>query len=228
MDEVLRSKLYILGFLSTILFSFRTAVQWIQSEKKGRSIASFAYWKISILANVILAIHSFIQLQYHICLVQSFLATLGTRSINLRQPIEQQWSFGRFIKILILVPILVTCAFAYVTDSPTGQFDWIKTPKLPWARFSGEEVSARWHLFGTASIFLFSLRFWIHWWQAEKHGQEDLSPQFWIASFIGATCSLVYFIKIHDVVNIAGYGFAYVPMIRNYLILKKRGVIDAN
>jgi lipid-A-disaccharide synthase-like uncharacterized protein len=47
-----------LGFLAQALFSARFLVQWIASERAGRSVMPFAFWWFSIGGGVLLLIYS--------------------------------------------------------------------------------------------------------------------------------------------------------------------------
>jgi lipid-A-disaccharide synthase-like uncharacterized protein len=47
-----------LGFIAQALFSMRFLVQWIASERAGRSIIPLAFWWFSIAGGVLLFIYS--------------------------------------------------------------------------------------------------------------------------------------------------------------------------
>jgi lipid-A-disaccharide synthase-like uncharacterized protein len=48
----------VLGFAAQALFSARFLVQWIASERAGRSIVPTAFWVFSILGGVLLLVYS--------------------------------------------------------------------------------------------------------------------------------------------------------------------------
>jgi len=49
---------YALGFLGQITFTMRFVVQWIASEKKGKSIIPIHFWFISIAGSLVLLVYS--------------------------------------------------------------------------------------------------------------------------------------------------------------------------
>jgi lipid-A-disaccharide synthase-like uncharacterized protein len=50
----------VLGFIGQALFSMRFLLQWVQSERQGRSVIPVAFWYFSVAGSVVLlayAIH---------------------------------------------------------------------------------------------------------------------------------------------------------------------------
>ncbi len=47
-----------LGFLAQILFSARFLVQWIASEKAGKSVVPVAFWYLSIVGSSLLLLYA--------------------------------------------------------------------------------------------------------------------------------------------------------------------------
>ena len=52
-----RSLVFGLGFCAQTLFSARLLVQWISSEKAGRSLSPLLFWQLSIVASVLLMLY---------------------------------------------------------------------------------------------------------------------------------------------------------------------------
>jgi lipid-A-disaccharide synthase-like uncharacterized protein len=48
----------ILGFVAQLLFTGRFVVQWLASEKAGRSVVPFAFWSFSIGGGALLLIYA--------------------------------------------------------------------------------------------------------------------------------------------------------------------------
>jgi lipid-A-disaccharide synthase len=69
---------------------------------------------------------------------------------------------------------------------------------------------------------LFSSRFWVQWWHAEKLCQSQLNPLFWWLSLCGGLLSLVYFIHLGDLVNALGPGFGTIPYLRNLMLIYRK------
>ena len=56
--ENLRDPWSIVGFAGTAVFSSRFIIQWIQSERAGRSIVPLIFWYLSIVGSALLLIYA--------------------------------------------------------------------------------------------------------------------------------------------------------------------------
>lgn len=218
-----REWLYPLGFLSAIAFSSRMIIQWLTSEVKGRSVVMPIFWKLSLFGNILLAIHSFIQVQFHVCLIQACNAVISWRNLNLMQPYEEQVTLRRTVQILASAVITVLGLFwlngFFLLESSEA---WFRIPSTPWQDNANLKISFQWHLIGFLGLALFSSRFWVQWWCAEKEKMSYLSGSFWWISLIGESLCLIYFLKIHDPVNSIGPAFGLIPYIRNLMLIYRR------
>lgn len=216
-----RTILYPLGFLSSIAFGARFILQWLQSEKQQKSVVSPSFWYLSLIGNGLLAIHSFVQIQYHICLVQVCNGIISWRNLNLMQSQNQQVTFTTVMKLLGTAFILTSLAFLAQDYLLMREGHWFRTPTAPWQTQALPESSLFWHGLGTLSYLLFSSRFWIQWWLAEKAHSSQLPLSFWWLSLIGAILSIVYFLHIQDMVNLIGPLIGIIPYIRNLMLIQK-------
>lgn len=222
MIEEWRELLYPLGFLSSIAFTLRFLIQWIQSEKVKKSVVTASFWKISLVGNLLLLVHSLIQVQFHVCVVQACNAVISARNLNLMGPANKQWRLLTVIFSLGAAIALSSGAFAvqglWIADADA---EWFRTPVMPWGNKGGTEVFWTWHLIGSLGILLFNSRFWVQWWEAETMRRSYLSTSFWWLSLAGAVLSLVYFARIGDIVNFIGPLFGLVPYVRNLMLIRK-------
>jgi lipid-A-disaccharide synthase len=76
-------------------------------------------------------------------------------------------------------------------------------------------------MLGFTGLLLFNSRFWVQWWSSEKRDSSYLGASFWWLSLIGDTLCLIYFIRLGDIVNLAGPLFGLIPYIRNLMLIKK-------
>jgi lipid-A-disaccharide synthase-like uncharacterized protein len=219
--EEWRSFLYPLGFISAFLFGIRFVIQWIESEKAHDSIASASFWHLSLTGNFLLMIHSFIQIQYPICLVQSCHAVISWRNLNLLPTNKTPYSFSTVIFLFIIAIFSTSFAFVIQDNIMGTKMDWFRVPQAPW-QTSLPSVSFLWHIIGTFGYLVFSSRFWVQWWLVEKSQVSQLPPIFWYLSLLGAILSIVYFIRIEDSVNLIGPLLGLIPYIRNLMLLYKR------
>lgn len=220
MIEEWRALLYPLGFLASFFFASRFIVQWLSSERRGKSHVPPIFWKLSLLGNLALASHTFVQVQFHVCAVQMMSAVLSWRNLQLLEEKESQLGYRSILALLCGAFLFTLLAFALQGQVLYGHYDWIRTPTMPWAEGPAEKLPIAWHIMGTVGILLFASRFWMQWWQAERHQKSDLGPAFWWMSIVGATTALTYFIRLGDYVHILGHGMALIPYIRNLQLIR--------
>lgn len=221
-----RTFLYPLGFLSALAFGGRFIIQWLQSEKVKKSIVPRSFWQLSLLGNVLLILHSFIQVQFHVCLVQVCNAVISWRNLNLMQTTQSPLSFKAVCLMLCGSVLFISFAFAIQDIWLTQEGNWFRIPNAPWQKTSSQSISIFWHLLGTFAYLLFSSRFWIQWWYSEKAHQSQLPLSFWWISLIGALLSIAYFIRISDTVNLIGPLVGIIPYFRNLMLSSSQSSAD--
>lgn len=223
MTEQLRELLYPLGFLSAFAFSARMLLQWLTSEAKGESVVMPAFWKLSLVGNLLLMMHSFIQVQFHVCIVQACNAVISWRNLNLMLSTERQATTARTIQILIAAMVGTTLTFAlqgYFLHN--GINEWFRIPATPWQANADKQASLLWHVIGFTGLVLFSSRFWVQWWCVERYKVSYLGSTFWWSSLIGESLCLIYFFRIEDPVNFIGPAFGLIPYLRNLMLIYKK------
>jgi lipid-A-disaccharide synthase len=216
-----RTFLYPFGFLATLAFGARFIIQWLQSEKAQKSLVPRSFWQLSLLGNLLLMVHSFIQMQYHVYLVQVCNAVISWRNLNLMQTKRPPVPLKTMLLLLIGSILLTSLAFAFQDWLFMGEGDWFRIPTTPWQASSIGSVSLFWHILGTIAYLLFSSRFWIQWWLAERAHVSQLSVSFWWLSLLGALLSIAYFTRIDDSVNLIGPLIGIVPYVRNLMLIRK-------
>lgn len=224
MDEW-RQFLYPLGFLSSLMFGGRILIQWAASEIKQQSVVPKLFWQLSLIGNILLMIHSFIQVQYHVFVIQIGNALISWRNLNLMEPSASQVKLKNVIALLVGALTLFSLLFV-VFNGLNGQdlSSWFRTPTNLIFESSQRQINSNWHILGFIGLTLFSSRFWIQWISSEKQKKSALSPLFWWISLIGDLMILVYFAKIKDPVNLVGPVFGLIPYIRNLMLLRKSKV----
>lgn len=209
----MRDSLYFLGYLASLLFGLRFFYQWYSSEKRRESYVPPPFWYLSLFANLLMALHGLIQLQYPILLIQSCNCIFSWRNIRLIKH-ERDKDTLALAALLVGVATMVTLLY-YLQALFLDNFSWMRIS-------SATPPSLLWHICGMAGIFLFGARFWIQWFMAEKAKSSFISHHFWKMSLIGGALSLSYFIRLQDPVNILGFGLGLIPYARNMMLLKKR------
>jgi lipid-A-disaccharide synthase-like uncharacterized protein len=219
MEEMWRTILYPLGFLSSVAFGGRFILQWIESEKKGQSVVTRTFWQISLIGNISLVLHSIVQGQFHVCIAQACNGVISWRNLNLMQTKKKAASFQSVIALLAgccaLVIAIFTLQSLFFNDGDT----WFRVPTTPWQSAKQPSLPLQWNLLGFLGYALFSSRFWIQWWLAENAHKSSLSLSFWWLSLIGSLASGVYFFYILDLVNLIGPVIGLVPYARNLVLM---------
>lgn len=218
-NESARYALYFLGYVPNIAFTARFLVQWLKSEKEGRSVVPKLFWQLSITGNVLLCIHAWIQLQFHVCLISACNGVIAWRNLNLMKESRKQHPLSTIIAVMSLVIITVIICFLLV--APASQ--WFRIPQNSW-NLSPLEISPFWHFLGALGIVLFSSRFWVQWWHAERKHKSELNPLFWWLSLSGGVLSVAYFTYIGDVANVLGPLFGLIPYLRNLMLIYRKSL----
>lgn len=213
-SEELRVVLYPLGILSTLAFTSRFLIQWLQSEKAHRSFVSAPFWWLSIFGNASLGVHALIQGQFFVCVVQAINGVIAARNLNLMS--HSHWKLTSVLWLLLsafLIPILLFSLFS--------SEDWFRIPAHAFQEKT-LQISYFWHIVGALGVILFASRFWVQWIFAEKAHQSTLEKPFWYLSLAGAVLSIAYFAIIRDYINLVGPLFGLIPYCRNLILLNKK------
>lgn len=222
MTESWRELLYPLGYLSSLAFGGRFLLQWITSEVQQKSVVTRAFWRLSLAGNILLMLHAFLQLQFHVCIIQVWNGVISWRNLNLMDAPSQQVTLRTVIKLILCSSLAVLVGFivqGYLLSN--GTIEWFRLPTISWDDPTPVQIGILWHLIGFIGLALFSSRFWIQWWDAEQNHISTLGPSFWWLSLSGGVLTLIYFIRIDDPVNIIGPAFGLFPYIRNLMLIKK-------
>lgn len=199
---------YGIGFLAQILFSGRLLVQWILSEKNKRIITPSIFWKLSLLASLLLFLYGHLRNDFAIMLGQALTYYIYIRNLQLQG--EWQKTPKWFQLFLYIFPIFIVI-YAY----NNGQYD-IKQ------LFNNENIPVWLLVLGIVSQIIFTLRFVYQWLVSEKTKASQLPLGFWRMSVVGATLILTYAIFRQDPVLFVGHIAGLAIYVRNIFIWKKQ------
>ncbi|QDU84083.1 lipid-A-disaccharide synthase [Planctomycetes bacterium Pla163] len=193
----------LLGWTGQALFFSRFLVQWLASEKAGRSVAPPIFWWISLVATVLLGLYSWgtglplFQMVFVInCAVYLRNVTLTFSSRTLPAPYAA-------------VLAIVACG--------TLLRDVLRSDKYDFAGADGA-----WFVVGTVGAVAWASRFPLQWWLSERRGKSHFPRAFWWVSLVGNAALLAYAIHLERAVLIAGFSIGPLVQIRN-LVLDARG-----
>ena len=223
MIESVQIALYPLGFVSSLFFASRFLIQWLFSENKGRSLVPKVFWILSFCGNIMLAIHSLIQMQSHILVIQIINAFIALRNINFMGTPETRWPLNKFL-FTMAATLLATLATLFLLGLGQDHVSFFRIPIAPWNRGYEQHLSWIWHFMGTIGLLLFSSRFIIQWCLAEMAKKSFLGKSFWWISLLGDILCLAYFIKLGDSVNYIGPLFGLIPYVRNLILMQREKI----
>lgn len=226
MTEHWREWLYPLGYIAQLIFGWRFLQQWLTSEIHQKSLVTRGFWRLSLLANLLLLIHSFIQLQFHVCVVQVCNGVIAWRNLELMDEVKQPVRLRAVLISMLLLNLLLAVAFVLEAYWWERAVEWFRIPT--WDGGATKEVGGAWHLLGMVGMLLFSSRFWVQWWCAERAKVSYLGLPFWWLSFTGAILTIAYFTYIGDPVNIIGPSVGLIPYFRNLMLIYKERSNSSN
>jgi len=218
---VITNLYYFLGFLPSLFFGSRFLIQWLQSEQQQRCVVSPLFWKLSLVGNILLALHYYLQCQFPFFLLQAINGCIAWRNLNLLKssPYSLQGTLVTFSSIVLLA--CCACGMAKMTFGQGAH--WCDVP-LGLLHQHELRISWGWHLVGIAGGVLFASRFWLQWIEAEKQQKSLLSRSFWILSLVGSAISLCYFLCIKDTMSILYALFGLIPYVRNLVLSKPKAI----
>lgn len=200
--------IYAIGFGAQLLFSGRSILQWIVSEKKKRVLTPVLFWKLSLIASFLLFVYGYLRNDFAIMLGQILTYFIYIRNMHL----QDQWlKFPKLIRwFLYLFPFIIL----YI-----GFNNDVYDRAL---LFQNEEIPSWLLLLGIVAQIIFTLRFVYQWFYSEKRKESSLPMGFWVLSLIGALHILTYAIIRKDPVLLAGHLMGTFLYVRNISILKKQ------
>lgn len=193
-----------LGFTAQILFFARTFLQWLKSENEGEVMSPVVFWKISLVASVLMLCYGILRNDFVIILGQLIVYFIYIRNLQLKNA----WNdFSALIKgIVISAPFLLMSWHISINSQNLKSIVW--NPDIPlW-----------WLLVGMAGQIIFTFRFVYQWIHSEKEKESLLPAPFWIFSASGSLIILIYAVVRHDPVLFLSNFLGLFIYVRNLLL----------
>lgn len=194
-----------LGWTGNAAFFSRFVVQWIVSEKAGRSVAPRSFWWLSLLGAVCFT--AYLSLRGEVVLMTGVCVNgcIYVRNLFL--------SYGES-RSRLSTPVLVASAIAatlVLIVSGTGRMGaaWDDTPL--------------WFLCSIAGQASWSSRFVVQWFSSERRGSSYFPRIFWWISLFGNAFLMAYAVHLGDPVLIAGFLTGPLVQIRNLVLSGRAG-----
>ena len=180
---------FVFGFIVQLLFSTRTFVQWILSEKSKKVVSPVIYWQISLIASFLYLIYGWLRADFAIIFGQLFSYYIYIWNLN----ILNQWvKINKVLRYLIwFTPVVVIGVLGFTLKG-----------NIPFGLL----------MFGSFGQAIMAFRFIYQWWYSRRHRRSILPNGFWILSIIGSITTLIYGIIRLDPVLILGQGAGFVTI----------------
>lgn len=170
--------IYAIGFLAQILFFGRMFIQWLRSEKEGRSVSPTIFWKLSLLGSALMFIYGVFRKDFAIVLGQMLVYFIYIRNLQLKK----SWKDMHIISRLIFYIVPIACVGYLFSGAPNNINDIL----------NNKDVSTWLLIWGSAGQIIFTFRFVYQWIYSESRKESVLSPTFWIISLVGAVMIVSY------------------------------------
>ena len=189
------SPVLILGFVGQAIFAARMLLQWIASERAGRSVVPRSFWHLSLLASACVGTY----------------AALTGNIVFLLSVLPGAFIYAR----MLMLPRRVSTAALLALAAPIAALAVWATLRKP---LSGPLLIST---LGFAGWLLWMSRFPIQWWISERRGTPALGTVFWIVSLIGACLLLVYALWHRDWVMLIAFGPGPIFYTRNLVLIRR-------
>ncbi|NNC44997.1 MAG: lauroyl acyltransferase [Winogradskyella sp.] len=198
--------IYTIGFLAQILFSLRSLLQWLSTEKKRKVMIPNTFWMFSLIGSFLLFIYGYFRTDFAIMLGQSLTYFIYIRNLQ----IQQQWEkIPQLIRsFLFIIPVGIVI---FYFNNNQIDIDLL---------FKNDEVPPWLLILGIVAQIIFTFRFIYQWLYAEHKKQSFLPLGFWLLSLTGAGLILTYAIFRKDPVLIVGHLFGIIIYSRNAYFIR--------
>jgi lipid-A-disaccharide synthase-like uncharacterized protein len=205
-DFLKHNWIYTIGFGAQLIFGIRMAVQWLQSEKKGRTESPVIFWQLSLLGSFLLLLYGGLRNDLVIIIGQTLSYFIFIRNLSL----NNSWNsiLLPFRILIVSVPLLVILWIAGNDDEIIG--------------FSLSTITYDLFFYlGLTGQLLMSFRFIQQWYFSEKEKKSILPLSFWYTTLIASLMIIVYAVVRYDPVLILAQIFSLLSAIRNIQLFKK-------
>ena len=199
--------IFILGFISQMLFFSRTLLQWLQSERAGKVLSPTIYWILSIVASYLFCIYGWFRNDFSIILgqlISYYIYIWNLKATGIWDKIP-----GALKAPLLMTPII---AIGFVIKNGTYFVDnFLSHPNIPlWLL-----------IFGSLGQVIFTLRFVYQWIYSVRRKESLLPLGFWLISLVGSGLIVVYGLMRADPILIFGQSVGFIAYSRNIILYRK-------
>jgi lipid-A-disaccharide synthase-like uncharacterized protein len=199
-----QSILFGLGFFAQALFSARLLVQWVSSEKAGRSLSPLLFWQLSVLASLLLLVYGIFRRDLVIVLGQAINYCIYIRNIHY----HQGWrKIHKFFRMAALTFPFIAMLWLFMGQE-YNLASIIRNEDIPLILL----------MWGGAGQLVFNFRFVYQLICMERAKGSILPLGFWVISIVGSFMVISYAVFRHDPVLFVGQIFGFVVYGRNIVL----------
>ncbi|WP_321287287.1 lipid-A-disaccharide synthase N-terminal domain-containing protein [uncultured Sunxiuqinia sp.] len=196
--------IYSVGFIAQILFFGRTIVQWFKSEHEGKVLSPTIFWKISLLASILMLTYGILRNDAAILIGQILVYFIYVRNIQLKNDWKTMLLPTRIV--ILAMPIAILGYLFFGTNYSLSTF------------FKNENNPFMLMVWGIVAQVIFISRFFYQWIYSENRKESILPLGFWIISICGSLMNFIYGIFRLDPVLVAAHSLGMFVYLRNILI----------
>jgi lipid-A-disaccharide synthase-like uncharacterized protein len=196
--------IYSIGFIAQILFFGRTIVQWFKSEHEGKVLSPTIFWKISLLASILMLTYGILRNDAAILIGQILVYFIYVRNIQLKNDWKTMSLPTRIV--ILAMPVAILGYLFFGTNYSLSTF------------FKNENNPFMLMIWGIVAQVIFISRFFYQWIYSENRKESILPLGFWIISICGSSMNLIYGIFRLDPVLVAAHSLGMFVYLRNILI----------
>jgi len=193
-----------LGMIAQALFSARFIIQLTKSELAGKVVSPALFWKLSLLASLLLIIYGFLRNDIVIIGGQIISYYIYIRNLQLKNEWKRIVFPLRYSFLFIPLFLLLFLIF-FSLESLNGL---LHNPEIPLYLLT----------YGSIGQLVFTLRFVVQWAHSEKKHESAFPASFWFISLAGAIIIIGYGIMRKDAVLVIGHLFGALVYSRNLFL----------
>lgn len=191
-----------IGMAAQVLFAGRMLVQWFLSEKEEAVVSPKIFWRLSLIASMLMCLYGWLRNDAAIIIGQLITYFIYIRNLHWKGEWKTYPAVIRFIIIAL----------------PIAAFGYAMTQEFSWHDKFIKDIPMWLMILGIAGQFIFTFRFIVQFYHAEKRKESVLPRQFWVLSVVGSALICLYGIFRQDIVLIIGNGGGLVAYVRNLMI----------
>lgn len=191
-----------IGWIGSAFFFARFLVQWLVSERAKRSVTPNVFWWMSLGGSLCLGAYAFSLGEVVLLLGNAVNGAIFARNLQINRGSRLRIGKGWLAAIgAMILTIVVASGILQGRTDGSRALGWLICVTLGQA--------------------LWSSRFVLQWWHAERRSRGELPHAFWWVSLAGNGLLLAYAIHIGDPVYVAGFLPGPLVQIRNLVLLRR-------